>query len=628
MARNFDSLKNLYEEKQTFLTRIFVGAAFCLFAAGVLMTRLTDLQVLQHDYFSTRSDENRMRLWVIPPVRGFIYDRRGALLADNTPAFVLEVNAEKTGGLDETLQRLSRLVRISENDLARFQERRRKAPRYTDVPLRFNLSPEELANYQVNRYNFPGVEIEPSLIRRYPLGATASPVIGYIGGITEADLERVDEKAYRGTNYIGKTGVEKSHETLLHGQLGTRIVETNAAGRPLRELDYRPGEPGRNLFLTLDARLQLAAETAFGTYAGALVALAPESGEVLALVSKPGFDPHLFIEGIDVATYKALNDDPKTPLFNRALQGQYSPGSTIKPLMALAGLEYREVSPGERVYCNGEFTLPGSDRKYRCWKRKGHGWMDMELAVGHSCDIYFYGLALDLGIDRIHGFLSKFGLGRSTGLDLPAEKGGLLPSREWKRRARRENWFSGETLITGIGQGYFLTTPMQLAQITARIALRGKGFRPHIVHAVQDGNGVQMRVPPEPLPPVVIRDPARWDRIIKTMEEVVHSPGGTAYRIGRTAPYRIAGKTGTVQVAALKQEEEEAPDQASVPENLRDHALFIGFAPVENPKIAVAVLVEHGGHGGSVAAPVARAVMDAYLLDAGGQVKPGEEFAR
>ncbi len=612
---SFEAIKNLHEERHVFLLRILVATLLCVGLCAVLITRLAHVQLIDHDYYSTRSDDNRMRLWVVPPVRGYLFDRNGAVMAENRPAFLMQVNPEKTVDLKDTLKRLSQLVRISESDLVRFRDRRRKAPKFTEVPLRFNLTMEELANYQVNRYDFKGVQIEPSLSRKYPLGASAAHVIGYIGGITEADLDKVDEKAYRGTNYFGKNGVERSYEESLHGVLGTKIVETNAAGRPLREVDYRLGTPGSNLYLSLDAKLQLAAEQALGEKSGAVVAIEPATGEILALVSKPGFDPHLFVDGIDIPTYRALNENEKRPLFNRALQGQYAAGSTIKPFMALAGLDARQLKPSDSVFCKGAFTLPGSSHKYRCHKREGHGYVDMDRGVGVSCDVYFYNVALKLGIDRIHDFLTRFGLGKPLGVDLPGEKGGLMPSREWKKRVRKEDWYLGETLNIGIGQGYTLVTPLQLAQITARLALRGKGFRPHMVHAVQDPVTQKIvSIPPEPLPEIVLGNPEAWDEIIETMEHVVHEPGGTAYRIGRDAPYRIAGKTGTVQVVAMKQNEKEAPELADVQEKFRDHALFVAFAPVESPKIAIAVLAEHAGHGGSEAAPVARAVMDAWLL--------------
>ncbi len=618
MAR-YAALKNLHIERQTFVARVTFGMVVCAALALVLTGRLLQLQVLQHDYYSTRSDENRMRLTVIPPVRGLIYDRNGALLAQNVPGFRLEIVREEVADLDASLARAGQLVHLTDSDLTRFRERLRKTPKYQGVALRTNLSMEEVARFQLNRYEFHGVDINAGLTRNYPLGQSASHVVGYIGGITEDDLKAVDEKAYRGTQYLGQTGIEKWHEPMLHGTLSTKMVESSAGGRPLRELPElsQRGAPGTNLLLSLDARLQVAAEKAFGPRNGALIAIEPGTGEVLALLSKPGFDPHLFVEGIDAATYKALNDDPTHPLFNRALQGTYSPGSTIKPFMALAALESNAKNPAEKEFCTGEFTLAGSARKYRCWERKGHGWLDMEGGVARSCDVYFYGLALTLGIDRIHSFLLRFGMGAQTGLDLPGEKAGLLPSREWKQRVRKEAWYPGETLNIGIGQGYMTSTPLQLAHMTALMAMRGHGFRPHMVHATQDpATGVITPVKPEALPPIDLRA-AGWDHVVKAMEVVAHEPGGTAYGAMHDAPYRVAAKTGTVQVAALAQDEEVAPKQEDVAEHLRDHALFIAFAPADAPKIALMVLVEHaGGGGGRIAAPIARQVMDAWLLPA------------
>ncbi|MCI0749913.1 MAG: penicillin-binding protein 2 [Nevskiales bacterium] len=611
-----DAIKNLHAERQDFLTRVLIAVTVGSGLVLVLLTRLLHLQVLEQDYYDTRSNENRLQLTVIPPVRGLIYDRQGALLAQNVPTFVLELVPEQVPDLDDTLARLGRLVTLSENDLLRFRDRLKKTPPYRGVPLRSNLSLEEVARYQINRYDFPGVDSVAGLTRNYALGASAAHVVGYIGGITEDDLNTLDEKAYRGTRYVGRTGVEKSHEHTLHGTPSTKIVETNAAGRPLREIDYRRGTQGVNLFLSIDARLQLAAEQAFGTRTGALVAIEPWSGEILALVSKPGFDPHLFVEGIDVELYKALNEDAQHPLFNRALQGQYSPGSTLKPLMALAGLDHGVTVPGKREFCSGKFTLPNSTRQYRCWKRRGHGRVDLDDAITQSCDIYFYQTALSLGIDAIHDFLDVFGLGRPTGIDLPGENSGLLPSRDWKLRTQREAWFPGETLNLGIGQGYLTVTPLQLAQMAARIATRGQGYRPHLVHATQDPvTGTVTPVLPEPLPPIVLRDESLWQPVIEAMQNAVHAPSGTAYRIGANAPYRIAGKTGTVQLVTLAQDEETAPELQEIPRHLRDHALFIAFAPADNPRIALAVLSEHSGHGGSEAAPIARQVMDTWLLN-------------
>lgn len=611
----YDKIKDLYREKETFAARTIVAAVAALLMAALLSFRLFDLQVLQQEYYLTRADENRMQLTAVAPVRGLIYDRNGAVLAQNTPAFVLEIVPEDVKNMDDTLARLSRLVRLDEKDIARFKDRVRKTPRYRGVPVRSNLSLEEVARFEINRYEFDGVEVTAGLTRSYPLGATAAHVIGYVGGITEDELKKAPEASYRGLTQIGKIGVEKSHEDRLRGEPGAKIIEANAYGRPLRELDYRQGQSGRNLILSLDAKVQLAAESALGELDGAVVAIDPRNGEVIALVSKPGFNPHLFVEGIDGKTYKALLDDTKRPLYNRALQGTYPPGSTVKPFMALAGLEYEALTPGHTEYCSGQMSLPGSSRKYRCWKRQGHGTLNLVGGVARSCDVYFYQLANTLGVDRIHTFLSQFGLGRATEVDLPLEKGGILPSREWKRRVRNEPWYPGETLNIGIGQGYMAVTPLQLAQISARMAMRGAGFKPHLVRAEQDPTTLETHeIPVEPLPPILNRHRADWEVVIDAMEEVTHTQGGTAFSVFKNAPYRVAGKTGTAQVAGMAQDELKARSLESTPFHLRDHALFIAFAPADDPQIAIAIIAEHAGHGGSVAGPIARQVMDQYLL--------------
>ncbi|TXH04330.1 MAG: penicillin-binding protein 2 [Nevskiaceae bacterium] len=613
--RRRESFKDLQGEKQTFTARAIFAGLTCLLLSIVLVVRLVNLQIINHDYYSTRADDNRMRITPVPPVRGLIYDRNGTLLAENRPAFVLEVTPEQAGNLDAALKSLEPVIALTPKDIDRFKDRVRKSPRYRGVPVRSNLSMEEVARYEINRHDFRGIDVTAGLTRNYPMGASASHVVGYVGGITEDELKDLDPREYQGLIQIGKVGVEKSQEDLLRGTPGAKIIEANAYGRPLRELDYRQGAPGKNLYLSLDARVQSVAETALGNLDGAVVAIDPRNGEVIALVSKPGFDPQLFVEGVDPTTYKALNNDPDRPLFNRALQGTYPPGSTVKPAMALAGLEFNVVTPDHREFCKGEYMLPGSSRKYRCWKRTGHGWLDLAGGVAHSCDVYFYALANSLGVDRIYQAMSGFGLGRPTGVDLPLEKGGLLPSREWKRRVRKENWYPGETLNIGIGQGYMTATPIQLAQMAARIAMRGGGFRPHVVHATEDALTKEMKVVvPEALPPIEMQNPANWDAVVAAMEQVAQVPGGTAYKIGKDAPYRIAAKTGTAQVAGMAQDEAKARDQSTIPERLRDHALFIAFAPADDPKIAVGVLAEHGGHGASVAAPIARQVMDMYLL--------------
>lgn len=611
----YDAIKNLYEEKRTFTGRVVFAAGLCLLLIATLAARLIDLQLIRHDYYSTRADDNRMRLTPIAPIRGLIYDRNGALIAQNLPSFVLDITPERVKNLDDTLNRLKAYIRLSDQDISRFKDRMRKGPRYRSVTLRSNLSPEEVARYELNRWEFEGVEVNAGLVRDYPLGESAAHVIGYVGGISEADYAKLDEADYQGLSQIGKAGVERSHEDQLRGVPGAKIVEANAAGRPLRELDSRPGSSGQNLYLALDAQLQLVAEKALGELDGAVVAIDPRTGEVLALVSKPGYDPKLFVEGIDAASYRGLLEDQGRPLYNRALLGTYPPGSTIKPFIATAALNFNQVTPDTHVYCSGAMTLPGSSRKYRCHKRQGHGTVDLDAAIAKSCDIYFYQAAMNLGIDRIDEILGQFGYGKPTGIDIPNEKSGLLPSRDWKRRVYKQAWFPGETLNLGIGQGALTATPLQLAQATARLAMRGAGFKPHMVHAVADpATGAITGVAPEPLPPLTGQSAELQERVIHAMQLVTMFPGGTAYRVFQDAPYSSAGKTGTAQVAGLKQDENVAPTFDSTPKHLRDHALFVAFAPVDAPRIAIAVIAEHAGHGGSVAAPVARQVMDQYLL--------------
>ena len=615
LLESYDALKDLYEEKRSFSHRVVVAVILILLMVCLLVARLGDLQLLQHAYFSTRADDNRMRVVAMPPVRGLIYDRNGTLLAQNRPSFDLEVTRDQVTDLEALLRHIAPVMGLTASDLARFRDRAKKTPRYRGVALKTNLTPEELARFEVNRFAFKGVDITAGLSRTYPLGDQASHLIGYVGGISEADYAKLDEQQYQGINLIGKLGIEKSHEDELRGTPGARIVEANAAGRPLRELEQRPGAPGRNLFLTLDAKLHDIAERALGDLDGAVAAIDPSTGEVLALVSKPGFDPEPFVGGISTRLYRELLNDPARPLYNRALQGAYPPGSTIKPFMGYAGLHFDEANPSTHAVCSGTYYLPNAARKYRCHKRTGHGYVDFNSAMARSCDVFFYQLALGLGIDRIGEALGAFGFGRATGIDIPHERSGLLPSREWKRRMRKEAWFPGETLNIGIGQGYWQVTPLQLAQATARLAMRGGGFEPHMVHAYEDPlTGAITGVTPKALPPMDADRVKDFETVIASMEAVTHEPGGTAYRIGRDAPYRMAGKTGTAQVAGLSQTEEDAPTLDSTPRHLRDHAWFMAFAPVDQPRIAVAVLAEHAGHGGSVAAPVARQVMDQYLM--------------
>lgn len=611
----FDAIKNLFEERRAFSRRVAIAAGTSLVVVMLLGLRLLQLQILEHNYYNTRSNDNRMRVVPVPPVRGLIYDRNGVLLAQNLPSFDLDITRDQVSNLPHTLARLSKILPITPADIERFHNRLGRTPRYRPVPLLTDLSQEEVARFEINRYQYSGVDIQAGLVREYPLNDVTSHVVGYVGGITDADLNRIDPNLYAGLDQIGRTGVEKSHENQLRGTPGTKIIEANAAGRPLRTLNYKPGTPGENLYLTIDARLQKIAWQAMGDLNGAVVAINPRNGEVLVMVSKPGYNPALFVNGLTQANYEALLKDPNQPLYNRALQGTYAPGSTIKPFMAYAGLQSGTLTAKTQYFCPGYFVLPGSTRHFRCWKRSGHGLIDLQTAIQESCDVFFYNVAINLGINRIDQLLAPFGFGHDTGIDLPNEQHGLLPSPAWKKRKTRLPWYPGQTLNVGIGQGYWKVTPLQLAQATARIAMRGGGFVPHIVHAIGNpATGQITEVTPKPLPTIPTRNPDEWEQVISGMERAAQQPHGTAYRIGHNAPYSIAAKTGSAQVVDMAQNVGSQHNQSRIAFKLRDNGLFIAFAPADNPRIAIAVVAEHDVHGGDTAADVARKLMDMDLL--------------
>lgn len=598
-------------ESELFFRRVLFMLFAVLLALLSVSGRLVYLQVLNHDRLTTLADSNRIRLQPLPPTRGFIYDRNGVQLAENLTSYHLEVTPEQSGDLNATLAMIRERIALSDADIERFRRLIRRNPPYTGAPLRFQLTEEEIARLAIDLYRLPGVEIKADLTRNYPLKSLGVHALGYVGRIDEAELRKLDPGQYSGSTHIGKTGAEKSYEDLLRGRAGYQQVETNAEGRPLRVLSRTAPVPGKHIFLTIDMRLQAVAEKALEGHNGAIVAIDPRNGEVLALASQPVYDPRPFVNGIDFASYRKLNTSKDRPLLNRALRGVYPPGSTIKPLMALAGLEYGAVTRNSGVFCAGVFRLPGASRKFRDWKRSGHGSVSMDRAIAQSCDVYFYDLAIKLGIDQVHEFLDKFSLGRPTGIDLPGEKGALLPSKEWKRKVHKQDWFGGDTVSAGIGQGFFLTTPLQLAYSTGIIAQRGANFQPRVLHAIEDpGSRVKTPVEPRRLPPVAVKNPRFWEAIIAGMIHVVE--GGTAHKI-RSPRYRIAGKTGTAQVFTLGQNQRY--DARRLAKHLLDHALFVAFAPVEDPRIAVAVIAEHGGGGSATAAPLARKVMDAHLLD-------------
>lgn len=615
--RRRESIKDFVREHHLFRVRAmlaFVGVALLLLG---IAARYFHLQIIEHEAFTTRSEANRVKVRPIAPTRGLIYDRNGLIVAENRPAYRLEAVPEQIDDLDGTLAALRQHIRLTDEDIAEFRELLRLKRDFHSIPLRLSLSDGEVARFAVNRHRFPGIDVVPHLTRHYPLGEHLAHVVGYVGRINVDELRSADSGQYTASSHIGKTGIERTYELYLHGSPGLERVEVNAQGRVLRVLERTDPVPGTDLHLNLDAGLQITAEAAFEGYAGSVVALEPDTGAVLALVSVPSFDPNLFVGGIDSDTYRALNRSPRAPLYNRALSGSYPPGSTIKPLMALAGLELGLREPGEEIRCPGYFQLPGEERRYRDWKRRGHGDVDLATSIYRSCDVYYYKLAVELGINRIHDYLAPFGLGEPTGIDSGPERPGLLPSPEWKRRERGLPWFPGETVITGIGQGFTLTTPVQLAVATATLATRGTRPQPQLVRALSNpATGERQELRATPAGRVPVQDPSHWEMVIDAMEAVVHSIRGTAHSIA-TDDYRIAGKTGTAQVYGLPQDQKEALDPEEIELQLRDHALFIAFAPADDPKIAVATVVEHGGSGGRVAGPVTKAVIDAYLSRSG-----------
>ncbi len=602
--------KDRFFEQRLVARRLLVAGGCVVIAVAMLVARLVHLQISSHEHFSTLSEENRVRIEPLPPTRGLIYDANGILLADNYPTFSLEIVPEKVADLEATLAELAVILPIDEADRQRFERLRRQRRRYDGVPIRLNLSHEEVARFAVEAHRFPGVDTRAELVRYYPLGEHTAHVLGYVGRINEAELQRIDPAAYAGTHFIGKSGLESTYEDILHGHVGHQQAEVNARGRVLRVLKRQAPEAGRDLHLFLDIYLQQEAAAALGDRRGAVVAIEPQTGGVLALVSQPSFDPNLFVQGISQTDYSALLRSPDKPLFNRAVRGQYPPGSTVKPFVGLSGLASGVVTFDNTKWCPGYYSLPGHSHRFRDWRRGGHGRMAMAQAIIQSCDVYFYDLAHQMGIDRLHDSLAQFGFGAKTGIDVAGELGGLLPSREWKRTARRQPWFPGETLILGIGQGYFLATPTQLATATAALAARRQLAVPRVAKASQALGSTELVDTPAVVRPIDLASSQDWESVIGAMTNVIDGPAGTARHI-RNAAYRIAGKTGTSQVFSLGQKQTYRAE--AIDERLRDHALFIAFAPVDQPRIAVAVIVENGGGGGSTAAPVAAQVIEAYL---------------
>ena len=604
------ALKDPHRESLIYSARTVAAVTIVLALLAVILTRYYALQVTEYETYRTQSDRNRVQLQPLPPKRGLIYDRNGVLLADNTPSFILSIVRERVSDLDATLTALQDLVPISAGDLEKFQKKLQRRRPYEAVPLRFRLSEEERARLAVNRYRLPGVVVDAQLLRHYPHGELFSHALGYVGRINEREAFELDESDYRGTFHVGKVGVEKYYEDILHGEVGYQNVESNAHGRVLRVLERHAPVPGVDLTLHLDIHLQQAAVEALGGRRGAVVAIDPLTGGVLALVSTPGFDTNLFVNGISTKDYSALRDSLDVPLFNRAIQGQYPPGSTVKPMMGMAGLESGLVTPESTVPDPGWYRLPGDSRRYRDWilriRGTGHApRVDLKMAIAESCDVYFYDLARRLTIDRMHDYMYPFGFGERTGVDTTNERSGVLPSTRWKRDAMGQAWYPGETISAGIGQGYVLTTPMQLAMATSVLASKGQRRTPRLVSAI-DGEPVTA----PPLEPLVAKEES-WLAVYEGMREVVHGKRGTAKYLSKGIQYDMAGKTGTAQVIGIAQNA--VYNEEEVAERHRHHGWFIAFAPAEAPTIVVAIIVENGG-GSSAASPIARKVIDTWLL--------------
>ncbi|MGA8708728.1 MAG: penicillin-binding protein 2 [Steroidobacteraceae bacterium] len=613
-------IKDQWNEQRIFSQRTLGAMVIIGVLVLALLARLSYLQVLRHDYYTELSQGNRVRLDPIPASRGLIMDRNGNVLANNEPAYQLELIREQVPDLNATLRRLAALRLIDPEELDDTRRVIFSRRSFDSVPVRLRLTEDEIGRFAVHRFEFPGVDLATRQTRHYPHGELAVHALGYVSAISEQDLERIDRATYAGTTLIGKLGVESAFEPQLHGRNGFRQILVNAQGRSVQrqgayapELHSQSPTAGDDLVLSLDLAAQQAAEDGLGDHRGAVVAIDPSNGDVLALASKPGFDPAEFARGITRSEYAALSDNEDKPLLNRALRGTYPSGSTIKPVIALAALTYHLVDPNKPEFCNGVFHLPGSSLLFREGRSGRHGWLDLTHAIAKSCDVYFYGLAATVGAERIAAFMAPFGYGELTGIDISGEKPGLLPSPEWKKHAFKKPadqvWFPGETVNFGVGQGYLLVTPLQLAHVASVIAERGRSFRPRLVTGIRDTGGQVKQIAPFANPSIEGVTADDWDLVINGM--VGAASYGTAAAIGKGASYTIAGKTGTAQVFTVSRSQNLTQ---KVAERLKDHAWFICFAPVEAPRIAVAVLVENGGFGASAAAPIARKVMDAYLL--------------
>jgi len=614
MLKNRQRVRDHTAEAALFYRRATISFITVFLLLCLLVANLTYIQVFSFKTYQTRSDQNRISILPLPPTRGLIYDRNGILLAENKPVFDLQLIYEKVPDMPETLDKLIILLGLSNSEIDDFRKKIKAQRRFKSVTLKSNLSQEQIAIFSVNRHKFPGVSINSNLKRYYPYGKVLTHVLGYVAKINTKDVKRLEDKGstanYKGTRDIGKLGVESYYEGLLHGEAGYQEVEVNNRGRIIRTLKVVPPKPGRDLTLNIDLPLQQAAYAQLAGRRGSVVILDAKNSGVLAMVSTPSYDPNLFVHGINTTAYSKLLDPIQKPLINRATQGRYPPASTIKPLMAIAGLEDKVISSHTKIFDPGWYEVPNTTKKFRDWKRWGHGWVDVYKAIEQSCDTYFYYLAFDLGIDKIHDFMIQFGFGQYTGIDLHEETKAIMPSREWKRLYRRQSWYHGDTIPIGIGQGYWLTTPLQLAQSINILANRGKINEPRILKGFNSNTG-SLSLPLDQKAPIKLKNERNWQVAIDGMYGVANNPHGTALKAFRNTSYVVAGKSGTAQVFGLKKDEKY--DASTLAEHLKDNAMFVAFAPLNNPQVVAAVVLENAGGGSSHAAPVVRKIFDTWF---------------
>ena len=618
-------IKDHNKERNLFIGRAIFASVVLFLLLGLVIARLIQLQVFNHELFTERSQGNRIRIQAVPPIRGLIFDRNGEIIAENLPAYQLELIPEQVVNIRDTLERLSFIGLINSQDISSFEEQSKNRQRFKPVTLKFRMTEEEIAKFATQRPRFPGVHFQSRLVRHYPHGELFAHAVGYVGALSIKDLERLDSSQYTGSSHTGKTGIEISFEDELHGKAGFEHLITNARGRQvpadnaqiLKSLpqDEMP-QPGLNIYLSLDAKLQRKAFKELEGKRGSIVALNPKTGEILALVSTPSFDPNLFAVGMTKSQYGELEKNPNRPLFNRSVRGTYPPGSTIKPMLSLAALQTGATNLTRRTLCTGYFQIEGNKRRYLDWKPDGHGLVDLHEAIAQSCNVYFYEISDELGIDNMHKYLTQFGLGEKTGIDIFGEGNGLVPSKEWKQNTFQsqedKHWYQGETVIAAIGQGFMLATPLQLASAVGTLASKGKRFRPYIVKATEDTiSDTKEFIEPILINNVEIDNENYWNEVLEAMHDVLQGPRGTARLAGLDAEYKMAGKSGTAQIVSVDKNESHV--ESEIQENQRDHALFISFAPFDDPQIAVAVIIENGVSGSSVAAPIARAIMDEFL---------------